>query len=92
MQFSDAELSVGKEIVMRNVRGDVYDDPDPPPRGWRERIHFPNYLKADEVIAKLANYSRTQLDIPGVIKGNVIVTSVDGAFQGSGPPERYSKD
>ena len=25
---------------------------------------IPNYLKADEVIAKPANYCRTQLDIP----------------------------
>ena len=92
MQFSGAVLSVENDVVMGNVRGDFCDDPGPTPRGWRGRIHFPTYLKADEVIAKLANYCRAQLDIPGVIKGNVIVTSVDGAFQGSGLPERYSKD
>jgi hypothetical protein len=56
MQFSGAELSVGKDVVMGNVRGDFYDDPGPPPLGWRGRIHFPNYLKADEVIARLKQY------------------------------------
>jgi hypothetical protein len=92
MQFSGAVLSVENTVVMENVRGNFHDDPGPPPRSWRGKIDFPNYLKAEEVIAKLANYSRTQLDIPGVIKGNVIVTSVDGAFQGTSLPERYSKE
>src|SRR5262245_29434508 len=96
MRFTDAVLrDAGGVVVAEGLSGflNAVEPSGPRLASWSGSLDFPPMPEGLRIFQKLAvKPGNAELEIPGVLKGSVIVTRPDGSFQGSGVPELLRKD
>jgi hypothetical protein len=89
MQFSDARLKSEKgEVVAHNVKGAITLPKRETENRWGGQFDFESVPEVRALLHRTDQYF--ELDIPGVLKGKIVLKNAVGDFLGSGNPEMYA--
>jgi hypothetical protein len=92
MRFHNAVIRLDGQILADHLSGALLSDPDPPGPHWGGQLDFPDGDEGLQLFLKIGSVSVVNIEIPGVLKGEVMIRNASGKFVGSGSPLLYQRE